>query len=75
MRRSSQDRMERIEALLAKITLHEADLLDEMSILRIFRRVEPDEIYSLAAQSFVPSSWSQPLLTGEVYRLGRHTDT
>jgi GDPmannose 4,6-dehydratase len=37
--------------------------------------VEPDEIYSLAAQSFVPSSWSQPLLTGEVYGLGRHTDT
>lgn len=70
VRRSSQDRMDRIDALLEKITLHEADLLDEMSILRVLRLVKPDEIYNLAAQSFVPSSWSQPLLTGEITGLG-----
>ena len=70
VRRSSQERMQRLETILSRIQLHEADILDEMSLIRVLRKVQPDEVYNLAAQSFVPTSWSQPLLTGEVTGLG-----
>lgn len=70
VRRSSQEGMQRLQTILARIQLHEADILDEMSLTRVLRKVQPDEVYNLAAQSFVPTSWSQPLLTGEVTGLG-----
>jgi GDPmannose 4,6-dehydratase len=60
----------RIAHLLDRLQLHHADLLDEWSLLRLLESVKPDEVYNLAAQSFVPTSWSQPLLTGEVNALG-----
>lgn len=65
IRRLSQPNFERIEHLLDKVTLRPADLLDEMSLTRLIEDVEPDEFYNLAAMSFVPASWDQPLLTGE----------
>jgi GDPmannose 4,6-dehydratase len=65
IRRLSQPNFERIEHLLDRITLRPADLLDEMSLTRLIEDVEPDEFYNLAAMSFVPASWDQPLLTGE----------
>ncbi len=69
-RRSSTDTFQRIQHLLDSITLHQADLLDQSSLESLLRRTEPDEVYNLAAQSFVPTSWEQPLLTGEVTGLG-----
>jgi GDPmannose 4,6-dehydratase len=60
----------RIAHLLDRLQVHHADLLDEWSLLRLLESVKPDEVYNLAAQSFVPTSWSQPLLTGEVNALG-----
>jgi GDPmannose 4,6-dehydratase len=65
IRRLSQPNFERIEHLLDRVTLRPADLLDEMSLTRVIEDVEPDEFYNLAAMSFVPASWDQPLLTGE----------
>jgi GDPmannose 4,6-dehydratase len=62
--------MERLEKILPQITLHEGDLTDSGSILRILQKSDPVEVYNLAAQSFVPSSWTQPLLTGDVTGLG-----
>ena len=53
-----------------QITLHQADLLDQGSLLDVVNTVEPDEIYNLAAQSFVPTSWAPPSLTGEFTALG-----
>ena len=70
VRRSSRERMERLEKILPQITLHEGDLTDSGSILRILQKSDPVEVYNLAAQSFVPSSWTQPLLTGDVTGLG-----
>ena len=70
VRRSSQERVQRLEKILPQINLHEGDLLDLGSVLRILRASDPDEIYNLAAQSFVPSSWTQPVLTSEVTALG-----
>jgi GDPmannose 4,6-dehydratase len=70
VRRSSTDTMERIEHLRERIALHQADLLDQLSLLRLLERVQPDELYNLAAQSFVPTSFEQPLLTGEFTALG-----
>jgi GDPmannose 4,6-dehydratase len=55
----------RIEHLLDRITLRPADLLDQLSLLRVIDEVRPNEIYNLAAMSFVPASWDQPMLTGE----------
>ncbi len=55
----------RIEHLLDRITLKPADLLDQLSLLRLIEDVRPNEIYNLAAMSFVPASWDQPMLTGE----------
>jgi GDPmannose 4,6-dehydratase len=65
IRRLSAPNVWRIEHLLERITLRPADLLDQLSLLRLIEEVEPDEIYNLAAMSFVPASWDQPMLTGE----------
>src|SRR5512138_2128266 len=65
VRRSSSPNLWRIEHLLDRLTLRPADLLDQLSIMRIVQDVRPQEFYNLAAMSFVPASWDQPLLTGE----------
>jgi len=65
MRRSSAPNLWRIEHLLDRVTLKAADLLDQLSLLRLIEQVQPAEIYNLAAMSFVPASWDQPMLTGE----------
>jgi len=65
VRRSSSPNMWRIEHLLDRIKLRPADLLDQLSLLRVIQDVKPHEFYNLAAMSFVPASWDQPLLTGE----------
>lgn len=70
MRRSSTESAERIEHLKDKLHIFNADLLDEMSIIHMMEQIMPDEIYNLAAQSFVHTSWSQPVLTGEFTALG-----
>jgi GDPmannose 4,6-dehydratase len=70
VRRSSLEKFERIDHILDKITLHQADLLDQLSMIRVVERVKPHEIYNLAAMSFVPTSWEQPVLTGEFTAIG-----
>ena len=65
IRRSSAPNVGRIEHLLDQITLKPADLLDQLSLLRLLDEVRPHEVYNLAAMSFVPASWDQPMLTGE----------
>ncbi len=70
VRRSSTENFERIEHLRDHITILQADLLDQLSIIELIEQVEPDEVFNLAAQSFVPTSWSQPTLTGEFTALG-----
>jgi len=70
VRRSSTDTFERIAHLRDRITLRQADLLDELSLIELMEYVMPDEIYNLAAMSFVPTSWSQPMLTGEFTAIG-----
>jgi GDPmannose 4,6-dehydratase len=70
VRRSSTESFERINHVKDKITLAQADLLDQLSIVGIIEEHRPDEVYNLAAQSFVPTSWSQPVLTGEFDALG-----
>jgi GDPmannose 4,6-dehydratase len=65
IRRLSAPNVSRIEHLLDRVTLKPADLLDQLSLLRLIEDVEPNEIYNLAAMSFVPASWDQPMLTGE----------
>ena len=70
VRRSSTENSERIEHLRGKISILQADLLDQLSIIELIEEVEPDEVYNLAAQSFVPTSWNQPTLTGEFTALG-----
>ncbi len=70
VRRSSTETFERIEHLTGRIELHQADLLDQVSLLNTLRACEPNELYNLAAQSFVPTSWVQPSLTGEFTALG-----
>ena len=67
---SSNEHSPRIEHLKDRITIHQGDLLDSTSLIRILDRVRPDEVYNLAAQSFVPASWEQPLFTSEVTGLG-----
>jgi len=69
-RRSSTVTFERIAHLMDRVTLVSADLLDESSLIRALRDFRPDEVYNLAAQSFVKTSWAQPVLTGEVTALG-----
>jgi GDPmannose 4,6-dehydratase len=70
VRRSSTVTFERIAHLQDRVELVAGDLLDEISILNILRDHRPDEVYNLAAQSFVQTSWSQPVLTGETTALG-----
>src|SRR5689334_17044093 len=65
VRRSSAPNLWRIEHLLDRVTLKPADLLDQLSLIRLIDDVRPQEIYNLAAMSFVPASWDQPMLTGE----------
>ncbi len=65
LRRSSSPNFWRIEHILDRISLRPADLLDQQSLMRIIDDVRPHELYNLAAMSFVPASWDQPLLTGE----------
>ena len=65
VRRSSTPNVSRIEHLLDRVTLKPADLLDQLSLLRLIDEVRPHELYNLAAMSFVPASWDQPMLTGE----------
>ena len=70
VRRSSTVTFERIAHLQDRITMVYADLLDQASMIEVLRTYEPDEVYNLAAQSFVPTSFQQPVLTGEVTALG-----
>jgi GDPmannose 4,6-dehydratase len=70
VRRSSTESFERIAHLAGRIQLHQADLLDQSSLVNVLRDVRPTELYNLAAQSFVPTSWLQPSLTGEFTALG-----
>ncbi len=70
VRRSSTENYERLGTLREQIKLHQADLLDQLSLLRLIDRIAPEEVYNLAAQSFVPTSFEQPLLTGEFTALG-----
>src|ERR1051326_2650255 len=70
VRRTSHHSFERIEHLLDRITIVTADLLDQHSLTVGMQEVRPDEVYNLAAQSYVPTSWTQPVLTGEFTALG-----
>ncbi|MFL5804277.1 MAG: GDP-mannose 4,6-dehydratase, partial [Roseiflexaceae bacterium] len=70
VRRSSTVNFERIAHIQDRITLVAGDLLDEVSLISILREHRPTEVYNLAAQSFVPTSWSQPVFTGETTALG-----
>ncbi|TFH16453.1 MAG: GDP-mannose 4,6-dehydratase [Lentisphaerales bacterium] len=70
VRRSSSENVERIDHLRDRIELMQADLLDQFSLVKLMKDVRPSEIYNLAAMSFVPTSWSQPVLTGEFTGLG-----
>ena len=70
MRRSSTERFDRIEHIRERITLHQADLLDQRSLVDALRAAKPDEIYNLAAMSFVAVSWIQPTLTAEFTGVG-----
>src|SRR6186713_435316 len=83
VRRSSLPNLGRIQHLIGRVSLRPADLLAQLSLLRLIQDVKPDEIYNLAAMSFVPASWDQPLLTGDYNSQGvtrlleaiRHVDT
>ncbi len=70
VRRTSHDSYERVGHLIDRITVVAADLLDQHSLTTVVGDFEPDEVYNLAAQSFVPTSWQQPVLTGEFTALG-----
>lgn len=70
VRRTSHHSYERIEHLLERIEVVAADLLDQHSLTVVLQETQPDEVYNLAAQSYVPTSWTQPVLTGEFTALG-----
>ncbi len=70
VRRTSHQGYERIEHLLDKVELLPADLLDQHSLTGVIHDTKPDEVYNLGAQSYVPTSWTQPVLTGEFTALG-----
>jgi GDP-D-mannose dehydratase len=70
VRRTSHDSYERIGHLLDRLHVVAADLLDQHSLTSVIRDAKPAEVYNLAAQSFVPTSWTQPVLTGEFTALG-----
>jgi GDPmannose 4,6-dehydratase len=70
VRRASTENFERISHLGDRIHLHQADLLDQLSIIEVLRTAKPQEVYNLAAMSFVPTSWKQPVLTGDFTGIG-----
>src|SRR5580704_14376663 len=70
VRRSSTERYDRIEHLRERLTLHQGDLLDQRSLVDALRASKPDEIYNLAAMSFVATSWAQPTLTADFSGIG-----
>jgi GDPmannose 4,6-dehydratase len=70
VRRSSTETFERIAHLQDRVEIREGDLLDQLSLITLLHEAEPHEVYNLAAQSFVPTSWEQPILTGEATALG-----
>jgi GDPmannose 4,6-dehydratase len=70
VRRASVEKFERIEHLRSRVELRQADLLDQLSLIELVKAFRPHEIYNLAAQSFVPTSWSQPMLTAEFDAVG-----
>ncbi len=70
VRRASTESFDRINHIKDKITLVQGDLLDQLSLISIIEDSKPDEVYNLAAQSFVPTSWTQPVLTGEFDAIG-----
>lgn len=70
VRRASTENFERIQHIRDRIHLHQADLLDQLSIIHLLQQIRPDEVYNLAAQSFVPTSWVQPVLTAEFTATG-----
>jgi GDPmannose 4,6-dehydratase len=70
VRRSSTESFERINHIKDRITLVQADLLDQLSVINLIEEYRPTEVYNLAAQSFVPTSWNQPVLTGEFDAIG-----
>jgi GDPmannose 4,6-dehydratase len=70
VRRASVDKFERIAHLMDKIELVQGDLLDQFSLISVLKDTKPQEVYNLAAQSFVPTSWAQPVLTSEFTAVG-----
>jgi GDPmannose 4,6-dehydratase len=70
VRRSSMEKFDRIEHIKERIHIRQADLLDQYSLSKIIDQVQPDEVYNLAAMSFVPTSWDQPVLTAEFTAIG-----
>ena len=70
VRRASTETFDRIAHIRDRVRLEQGDLLDQFSLVKILQQVQPDEIYNLAAMSFVPTSWNQPVLTGEFTALG-----
>jgi len=70
VRRASTENFARIEHLRSRVDLAQADLLDQLSLITVLQRLRPQEVYNLAAQSFVPTSWDQPMLTAEFNAVG-----
>jgi GDPmannose 4,6-dehydratase len=70
VRRSSMEKFDRIDHIKDRIHIKQADLLDQYSIIKLLEEVQPDELYNLAAMSFVPTSWNQPVLTAEFTAVG-----
>ena len=70
VRRTSVINLDRLRNIQNKITLVQGDLLDQVSMVSVLREFQPDEVYNLAAMSFVPTSWQQPVLTGQATALG-----
>jgi GDPmannose 4,6-dehydratase len=70
VRRASVDKFERISHIMDKIELIQGDLLDQYSLISALKKAQPTEVYNLAAQSFVPTSWAQPVLTSEFTAIG-----
>lgn len=70
VRRSSMEQFNRIDHIKDRIHIMQADLLDQFSIIKLLEEVQPDELYNLAAMSFVPTSWNQPVLTAEFTAVG-----
>ena len=70
VRRASTENFQRLEHVRDRVELHQADLLDQTSMAGVLTQIKPDEIYNLAAMSFVPTSWKQPVLTGEFTAIG-----